>query len=166
MPGLAKIPLLGKLFGKSEKTIRQTDLIFAITPRIIRKTPIRKTNLDTIWSNVEQPAPAMPVPVQSKLPGEQRLPAEPRDEEKSQRNSISISPVQNRVPANTETLFSVQIQSETGIASISLRGNVSGGSCEIAEVKTDFFDDSVKVFKNVSGNSFDVGLSFTDITSR
>ena len=66
------------------------------------------------------------------------------------------------MPANAEAVFSIQIQSETGVASLSLKGSLSGGSCEIAEVKTEFFDESVKTFKNVAGNSFDVGLSFTD----
>lgn len=162
LPGVAKIPLLGKLFGNSKKTISQTDLIFAITPRILRKIPVRKTNLETIWSNVDQPPPALPAAIEPRLPGERRLTGDPRDPDKPQRNSISISPAQNQVPANAEAVFSIQIQSETGVASLSLKGSLSGGSCEIAEVKTEFFDESVKTFKNVAGNSFDVGLSFTD----
>jgi general secretion pathway protein D len=48
-PFLAKIPLLGKLFGNSQKNISQTDLIFSITPKFIRKTPISAKDSEPIW---------------------------------------------------------------------------------------------------------------------
>ena len=56
IPALARIPLLGKLFGNSEKNISQTDLIFSITPKIIRRTPISALDNEAIWSGSEQPA--------------------------------------------------------------------------------------------------------------
>ncbi len=62
IPLLDKIPLLGKLFGSSEKTITQTDLIFSITPKIIRKTPISARDVEAIWGGGEQPAGAMASP--------------------------------------------------------------------------------------------------------
>ncbi len=58
IPALARIPLLGKLFGNSEKNINQTDLIFSITPKIIRRTPISAQDNEAIWSGAEQPAAA------------------------------------------------------------------------------------------------------------
>jgi general secretion pathway protein D len=56
IPALARIPLLGKLFGNSEKNISQTDLIFSITPKIIRRTPISSQDNEAIWSGADQPA--------------------------------------------------------------------------------------------------------------
>ncbi len=56
IPALARIPLLGKLFGNSEKNISQTDLIFSITPKIIRRTPISRQDNEAIWGGAEQPA--------------------------------------------------------------------------------------------------------------
>ncbi len=59
-PALSRIPLLGKLFGNSEKNISQTDLIFSITPKIIRRTPISAQDNEAIWNGNEQPASAPP----------------------------------------------------------------------------------------------------------
>ena len=58
IPALSRIPLLGKLFGNSEKNISQTDLIFSITPKIIRRTPISAQDNEAIWSGSEQAAAA------------------------------------------------------------------------------------------------------------
>jgi general secretion pathway protein D len=38
--GLSKIPIIGKLFGTTHKTYNQTDIIFTITPHIIKKMDI------------------------------------------------------------------------------------------------------------------------------
>jgi hypothetical protein len=48
------------------------------------------------------------------------------------------------------------------LASLSLNGAINSGNCEITEIKTDTFNENdVKVLKNISGNSFDIGLSFS-----
>ena len=53
------------------------------------------------------------------------------------------------------------------ITSLSLSGSVSGGKATIEEMRTDFFrSDKVKVFKNYSGESFDLGYSFQDGAPR
>jgi hypothetical protein len=75
---------------------------------------------------------------------------------------VSISPSQASIPINSDTLFSLRIHSDTQLASLSLSGALSGGNCEIVEVKTDSLNEKeVKILKNISGNSFDMGLSFT-----
>jgi general secretion pathway protein D len=148
IPFLDKIPLLGKLFGSSEKTISQTDLIFSITPRIIRKTPIS--------SKDNEPASGGMIPPEI---GEEEEPA--REEPPVNNNLVTIAPAQANIPANSDTFFSIRVQADTPLASLSLNGSVNGGNCEIIEINTDTLNEKdVSVLKNITGNSFDIGLSF------
>ena len=159
-PALARIPLLGKLFGNSEKNISQTDLIFSITPKIIRRTPISSQDNEVIWGGVELQSSAG----SAIIPEEEGTEAEETAPENQQpaNDMVSISPSQASIPINSDTLFSLRIHSDTQLASLSLSGALSGGNCEIVEVKTDSLNEKeVKILKNISGNSFDMGLSFT-----
>ncbi|MCX6558623.1 MAG: DUF4974 domain-containing protein, partial [Candidatus Aminicenantes bacterium] len=92
VPFLDKIPLLGKLFGNSEKTISQTDLIFSITPKIIRKTPISTADIETIWSGSEWVGGST-VPLE--LKEEEGKPLQPRTQLGS--NCLAIDPEQASV---------------------------------------------------------------------
>ena len=100
IPFLDKIPLLGKLFGSSEKTISQTDLIFSITPKIIRKTPISARDIETIWGGARTPAGGMTPPRRSgglgrmsgPDPGERQQPGDHR-------------PGPGHIPVNADSLF-------------------------------------------------------------
>jgi len=160
IPALARIPLLGKLFGNSEKNISQTDLIFSITPKIIRRTPISSQDNETIWGGDELPSSAGG----ATIPEEEGTEAKETASENQQpaNDMVSISPSQASIPINSDTFFSLRIHSETQLASLSLSGALSGGNCEIVEVKTDSLNEKeVKILKNISGNSFDMGLSFT-----
>jgi general secretion pathway protein D len=155
-PLLDRIPLLGKLFGSSEKTISQTDLIFSITPKIIRKTPIRAGDVETIWGGAETSSGGMTPPetADAPLPGQTPM--------NSGNNLVSVSADQANIAANSESTFTVRVQSDAALASLALSGAVNGGPCEITEIKTDSLSENdAKVLKNISGNSFDVGLSFS-----
>jgi len=158
IPALARIPLLGKLFGNSEKNISQTDLIFSITPKIIRRTPISSQDNEAIWGGAEQPAAGGAI-----VPEEEGTDAEEAAPENLPpvNGMVSISPAQASIAVNSDTYFSLRIHSETPLASLSLSGALSGGNCEIVEMKTDTLNEKeVKVLKNISGNTFDLGLSF------
>jgi general secretion pathway protein D len=162
-PALSRIPLLGKLFGNSEKNISQTDLIFSITPKIIRRTPISAQDNEAIWNGAEQPASGS-VGVETdeggEAVGEEAEGAAP--EVPAGGNRVSIAPSQASIPVNSDAFFSLRIQVETPLASLALNGSLNGGNCEILEIKTDSLNENdVKVLKNISGNTFDVGLSFT-----
>jgi hypothetical protein len=155
-PALTKIPLLGRLFGSAEKTISQTDLIFSITPKIIRKTPISNKDSEPIWGGSEPSGSGM-IPPEA---GEEEGPA--REETPVSNNQVSIAPAQANIPVNSDTYFSLRIQADTSLASLALNGEVNGGNCEITEIKTDTLNEmDVKVLKNISGNQFDIGLSFS-----
>jgi general secretion pathway protein D len=164
VPALSRIPLLGKLFGNSEKNITQTDLIFSITPKIIRNVPISAQDNEAIWNGSESPASgASPAP-ESEDEGE----AEEEGEDNAPKISpasgdrVTIAPSQATVPVNSDAFFSLRIQTAAPLSSLSLNGSLSGGDCEILEVKTDSLNENdVKILKNISGNSFDMGLSFS-----
>lgn len=156
-PALSKIPILGKLFGASEKTIKQTDLIFSITPRIVRKRNITESDLEPVWSNVQTEGGVSDM--------SRSLTRDTRDISNLRRtaNSVVISPIRRRIPVNNFSFFTVRLNSESGISTLSISGSVSGGSAVIEEFKTDFFKgDDVKVLQDFSGSSFDVGFSFLD----
>jgi general secretion pathway protein D len=159
LPFLDKIPLLGKLFGSSEKTISQTDLIFSITPKIIRKIPISARDVETIWGGSESAAGGgMITPAAGEgepVPG--AIPATPM----SGKNLLVITPDQGNISANSESSFSLRMNGDIPLASLAFNGAVNGGNCEITEIKTDTLSENdVKILKNISGNSFDIGLSF------
>ncbi len=159
LPALAKIPILGKLFGRSQKTITQTDLIFAITPRIIRTMEMKPLDIATIWTNSEQGNH-----------GSQPIVAPSGDERESRRESkatVSISPSRRRVAAGRDSIFSIRLNSSEPLSTISIGGSISGGKASIEEAKTDFMGkDKVRVLQNVSADSFDLGYSFTDASGK
>ncbi|MCJ7523740.1 MAG: DUF4974 domain-containing protein [Candidatus Aminicenantes bacterium] len=161
IPALARIPLLGKLFGNSEKNISQTDLIFSITPKIIRRTPISSQDNEVIWGGDDLPSATGGAIIPEEGGSEAEEETAPENQQPAN-DMVSISPSQASIPINSDTLFSLRIHSDTQLASLSLSGALSGGNCEIVEVKTDSLNEKeVKILKNISGNSFDMGLSFT-----
>ncbi len=167
VPALARIPLLGKLFGNSERNISQTDLIFSITPKIIRRTPISVEDNQAIWSGGEQPASGAGAPAAGVKEGgaeeEQAAEAEPEAPPAATgEDRVSIAPAQASLPVNSDAIFSLRLHAGTPITTLSLGGNISGGPCEFVEVVTDSLNEKdVKILKNISGNRFDLGLSFS-----
>lgn len=176
IPALARIPLLGKLFGNSEKNISQTDLIFSITPKIIRRTPISADDNRPIWSGGQQSAsPAAEAGGEEEEAGAGGMEAEEAtgepaamdegtgaDPAAAGNDHVSISPPQASLPVNSDATFSLRLHAETPVASLSLSGDISGGPCEIVEMVTDSLNEKdVRILKNFSGNRFNLGLSFT-----
>jgi general secretion pathway protein D len=161
---LSRIPLLGKLFGNSEKNISQTDLIFSITPKIIRRTPISAEDNEAIWNGAEQSAAASATALESDKEGEEEgegndlAPETPP----AAGDRVTITPTQASIPVNSDAFFTLRIQTASALASLALSGSLNGSNCEILEIKTDSLNENdVKVLKNISGNTFDMGLSFS-----
>ncbi len=150
-PGLSRLPLLGRLFGNTAREIKQSDLIFSMTPRVIRRVDITDRDLETIWIDL-QTVPQGVAQSFIRSPGEGRPSAG--------RNTVNISPSKRRVPVNTFSYFTIRVNSSTVLSSFSASGSVSGGKATIEELRTDFIKaKDVKVFQNYSGDSFDVGFS-------
>ncbi len=158
-PLLARIPLLGKLFGASENNIRQTDLIFSVTPRIIRKGSPGQFKRETIWSGIVQSAPAMEIGQSDPLDLRRRISEAVALDNRE--NVLTISPAVGRFPVNSESHLMVMLNCDTEISSLSLSGSIRGIEVEILELRTDFSNaDESSMLKNISGDSFDIGFSF------
>jgi general secretion pathway protein D len=154
---LSRIPILGKLFGVSGKEVKQTDVIFSVTPHIIRRMDSGFAEEETIWSSI-----------QGGFQGEMAAPEAPREPRVTPGgNSLMITPGKRRVPVGSSQFFTIRVNTGAELASLTFSGSVSGAKAEIEDVKADFFGSSkVQVFKNFSGNSFDLGYTFTEGSTR
>ena len=54
VPGLAEIPVLGRLFTRNSRNAQRTDVILTMTPHIIRRSDITDADLAPIWVGTEQ----------------------------------------------------------------------------------------------------------------
>ncbi len=48
-PGLLRLPLLQRLFGSTNDQIQTTDIVFLLTPRLVRSSEVTQENLDPIY---------------------------------------------------------------------------------------------------------------------
>ena len=53
-PGLLRIPLLQKLFGNTVDQVQTTDIVFLLTPRLVRSSEVSQENLDPIYIGSQQ----------------------------------------------------------------------------------------------------------------
>lgn len=54
IPGLLRTPLLRWLFGSSSDSVSDTDVVFLLTPRLVRTSEITQQNLDPIYIGSQQ----------------------------------------------------------------------------------------------------------------
>jgi general secretion pathway protein D len=160
LPGFSKIPLLGKLFGGTRKEIKQKDLIFSITPRVIRKLDVSGSNQQAIWLNA-QTTPGGSSDIQ---PG--RSPGDRESKPQASANRIMIAPTNRTIPVNSFAHFTIRANSSVDISTLNVSGSVEGPKAAIQELKTDIQKGGAKVFKNFSDNSFDIGVSNMGVGSR
>jgi general secretion pathway protein D len=45
LPGLAAVPVLGRIFSRNRKETTETDIVMTLTPRIVRRTPLSEEDL-------------------------------------------------------------------------------------------------------------------------
>jgi len=70
LPLISKIPILGRLFASNEKEIKETDVIIALSPHILRGIDVAPEDEEMLWLGIDtQPQPGayrpyttMPVP--------------------------------------------------------------------------------------------------------
>jgi general secretion pathway protein D len=156
LPGLSRLPILGRLFGATGKEGKETDLIFSITPRIIRQVEITATDKEAIWADVE----AAPQDTRQEPEAGKRRPGPSRPG----RDSVIISPGKRRLPVNSTSIFTLRVNTSAKLASLSISGSISGGEANIEEAKTESFfgGQKVQVLANTSGTSFDLGYTFPE----
>ena len=73
LPGLSDIPLVGRIFGRTQKTTTQTDIILTLTPHIIRILDLTEADLRPFRVGRDSIAPITELPVLFEAP----KPAEP-----------------------------------------------------------------------------------------
>jgi type II secretory pathway component GspD/PulD (secretin) len=152
IPGFSRLPIIGKLFGASGKNMKQSDLVFSITPRIIRRVEINKMDQEPIWNDVGVSSPSTGAPGRT---------PDARQPRRTGANSVTISPAKRRVPINAVSFFTLRVNTRADLQSLSISGSISGGKTAIEELKADFFGKSkVDVLKNHSDSSFDLGYTF------
>jgi general secretion pathway protein D len=73
VPGLTDIPLVGRVFGRTQKTATQTDIILTLTPHIIRILDLTEADLRPFRVGHDSVVPIVELPVLFEAP----KPAEP-----------------------------------------------------------------------------------------
>jgi len=155
IPLISKIPVLGKLFGNSEDTVRQTDIIFSITPRFVRNVKINAESRKPIWSGTDNKT-ISPQTSRRKNP-----PARLNQVGSQGNNVVRVLPQNRSIRVNKSAVFVIGLSSDSPVSTLSFSGSVTGGDAIIEELSTDtIHDKSVKVLKNNSGTGFDLGYSF------
>ena len=73
IPGLSDIPVVGRVFGHTQKTTKQTDIILTLTPHIIRVLDLTEADLRAFRVGRDSVAPLTELPLPVELP-RQELP--------------------------------------------------------------------------------------------
>jgi general secretion pathway protein D len=53
-PGLLRTPILRRIFGNTVDQVTQTDIVFLMTPRLVRSSEVTQENLDPIYIGSQQ----------------------------------------------------------------------------------------------------------------
>jgi general secretion pathway protein D len=82
LPGIADIPILGRLFARNEDEAQQTDIVMTLTPHVVRRTEIDENDLRSFLVGGEVSpfvfdVPPSPPPVQQQQEREQQPKIEP-----------------------------------------------------------------------------------------
>lgn len=76
LPGLASVPVIGRIFSRNRKETTETDIVMTLTPHIVRRTPLSEEDLRSFAVGGESspllfevPAiPALPAPTRPETP--------------------------------------------------------------------------------------------------
>jgi general secretion pathway protein D len=69
IPGLTDIPVLSKLFSTGQTTHTKNEIVFSVTPRVVRNLKRMEPNNTEFWSGTETSLRTKPPVLQSALPG-------------------------------------------------------------------------------------------------
>jgi general secretion pathway protein D len=178
--GLASIPIIGSLFGTTDKTIDQKDLILTVTPYIIRSLPRTAEDNQPLWIELEgisstsqggPPRGEREMAEEMEMADETgRLPGAEEEAEKEDQGGgqISLDPANFEVPQGREFRISVNVrtQQEIGNMSVSLsfdpqiaklKDIVEGGFIRMPGAKVPFL-------KSIAEGSCTMGFSSPQLT--
>ena len=72
IPGLSDIPVVGRVFGHTQKTTQQTDIILTLTPHIIRVLDLTEADLRPFRVGRDSVAPLTELPLPVELPRQEQ----------------------------------------------------------------------------------------------
>jgi general secretion pathway protein D len=179
--GLSSIPIIGNLFGSTDKTIDQSDLVLTVTPYIIRSLQRTADDDKPLWielegissmgrgerspideasggsATVDQPG-IMPVPEE----------AEEKPQEDLGAGEVSLDPASFEVPQGREFRISVNVRSQQEIGNMSvslsfdpqvakLKDVIEGGMIRMPGAKVPFL-------KNIAAGGCTMGFSSPQLT--
>ncbi len=180
--GLASLPIIGSLFGATDKTIDQSDLVLTVTPYIIRSLPRTAEDDEPLWIELEGISSASrgdrtqmdePTRRETLMPGEPGMMPVPEEAEKGPEEDVaasvvSLDPANFEVPQGREFRISVNVRGQQEIANMSvslsfdpqvakLKDIIEGGMIRIP-------GSPVPFLKNIASGSCTIGFSSPQLT--
>jgi general secretion pathway protein D len=81
LPGLAGLPVLGKIFSRNRDEVQETDIVMTLTPHIVRRTTLSEQDLRSFFLGTEASPLLFEVPaIPPVAPSSPRPPETPRIE--------------------------------------------------------------------------------------
>ncbi len=161
--GLTKIPVIGSIFGSNSSEYTQTDIVFTITPHIIRKNVIKKEDEKPISfsklhsggaeESYEEIAKAPRVRIGGRIPSKK---AEDKKKEETGENRVNFP---DSIYGKKGETSGIEFEGEFSslVKSLSIRI-----SFDPSYLKVESIDSSHKMFKYIdnSGGNVTIGLNF------
>ncbi len=168
--GLKNIPILGYLFGATDKQIDQSDLVLTITPYIIR--PLQRTPEDDkpVWIQLEGLSPSgrgeveEPGGIGEGIPGREGIIPPPGPEQEPEgENQVTLDPANFEVPAGREFRISINLRTQKDVGNLSLTIGFSGQVAKLKDVieggLVRQMGDKVPFLKSIADGSCTIGFS-------
>ncbi|MGB7296476.1 MAG: secretin N-terminal domain-containing protein [Candidatus Aminicenantales bacterium] len=179
--GLASIPIIGNLFGATDKEIDQSDLVLTVTPYIIRALPRTAEDDKPLWIELEGISSISRgdrSQIDEVMMRERRAVEEsgimpsPEEEEEPQEDlgasEVSLDPANFEVPQGREFRISVNVRSQQEIGNMSvslsfdpqvvrLKDIIEGGMIRMAGANVPFL-------KNIVPGGCTMGFSSPQLT--
>ncbi len=181
--GLASIPILGSLFGSTDKTIDQSDLVLTVTPYIIRALPRTADDAKPLWIELEGISSAgrgdRPQVDEMMMRREMEraedtdvapAPGEPeeRPQEDQGPGEVSLDPANFEVPQGREFRISVNVRSQQEIGNMSVSLSFDPQVVKLKDVveggMVRMLGGNVPFLKNVAAGSATLGFSSPQLT--
>ncbi len=110
LPGLGDIPLIGRLFSNQEDRKSKTEIVLAITPRIISNLELPQSDVSEYWSGTESVITDKPQKLIPAFSGNSGAPMTPLERLREQRRErqIQLNEPLDGAPSNTAPAAPVQ----------------------------------------------------------
>jgi general secretion pathway protein D len=172
--GLKNIPVLGSLFGATDQTIEQSDVVLTITPYIIRTVPRTAEDDRPVWIQLEgvsstaraerglEEAMALTAEeIMRRTEEREEIPEE--QQERAGENVISLDPVNLEIPQGREFRISLNIRSQQEIGNLSLSLSFNPQIVKLKDVIEGGFvkqlGEKVPFLKSIAEGSCTLGFS-------